>query len=298
MSDFDSHVTFTPAKTIKGRAFGSSGMTAAWFRETDREQFEAHVCSSCHTLIAYERGSRTDGVTIVDGLPPSSIRDLARKLVFIPAGSDFRDRHTPRTNLSAVYFHFSPDLLPSHAATGPARLLPLLFFENATLWGLMQKLRQVLEQPTADETPYFEALGSLLVLEIARARSSLASSRLPARGGLAPWQQRAVTNYIEQNVSSAIPLPKLAGLVRLSQSHFCRAFKRSFGVSPHRYHVSRRIEFAKRMLLDRRETITNIGLDLGFGQASAFCTAFRKITGTTPSDYQRSAGECEVATLR
>lgn len=297
MADFDPHVTFTPAKTVKARTFTSSGMTAAWFREIAKAQFETHVRSSCHTLIAYERGSRTEGQTIVDGLPPSSMRDLTRKLVFVPAGADFRDQHTPRTNLSAIYFHFSPDILPDNTAAN-APLVPLLLFENATLWSLMQKLRQILEQSALDDAPYFEALGSLLALEVARVRSSLASSRAPARGGLAPWQQRAVTNYIEENVSNAIPLPQLAGLVRLSQSHFCRAFKRSFGISPHRYHVTRRIELAKRMLLDGRETITNIGLDLGFGQASAFCTAFRKITGTTPSDYQRSAGECDLATVR
>jgi AraC family transcriptional regulator len=287
---FEQHLTVTPAGAVRQDVFGTPVMAAALVRGVDRVRFVARLRSRFHTLIAYERGSRVDGKTSIEGLPPSSIRDMTRKLVFIPAGTDLSDEHTPRTNLSAIYFHFTPDILarqPGHCAVDP--LAPLLFFENGSLWALMQKLRDILEHAAFD-TPYFEALGNLLVLEIARARAPQES----ARGGLAPWQRRVVTSYIDQHLTDTIPLATLAGLARLSRSHFCRAFKRSFGMSPHRYHANCRIERAKRMLLERGESITNIGLDLGFGQASSFCTTFRKITGTTPSGFQRSAEECEL----
>jgi AraC family transcriptional regulator len=108
------------------------------------------------------------------------------------------------------------------------------------------------------------------------------------RGGLATWQQRIVTSYIEEHLSEQVPLATLAQLVRLSTYYFCRAFKQSFGVPPHRYHTEQRIERAKVMLAARKNSITEIGLILGFSETSSFTAAFRKIAGQTPSSYQRS----------
>ena len=105
-----------------------------------------------------------------------------------------------------------------------------------------------------------------------------------------PWQQRIVTGYIEEHLTEAIPLAKLANLVRLSPYYFCRAFRQSLGVPPHRYHINRRIERAKHMLLEREQSVTHIGLALGFGETSSFSAAFRKATGITPTGYQRNAG--------
>ena len=90
--------------------------------------------------------------------------------------------------------------------------------------------------------------------------------------------------------SEQIPLATLARLVRLSAFHFCRAFKQSFGVPPHRYHTNRRIEQAKVMLAARKYSVTEVGLTLGFSETSSFTAVFRKITGQTPSRYYRDLG--------
>jgi AraC family transcriptional regulator len=74
----------------------------------------------------------------------------------------------------------------------------------------------------------------------------------------------------------------------LSPYHFSRAFKQSFGMPPHRYHTHRRIERAKILLERHILSVTDIGLSLGFNEASSFTTAFRKIAGLTPSRYHRS----------
>ena len=284
------HMTFSPASVVRRRAFRTLHMAAELVQGTDKAQFDSHIRSPYHTLIAYERGSRKDGKSVIEGLPPSSIHDLTHKLVFVPAGSEYRDQHTPRTNLSAVYFHFSADILPRDAEQGAAALVPRLFFEHASLWNSVLKLKEMLEDPAFEDEPYFEALGVLLAHEIVHAHSALSTSQPPARGGLAPWQQRIVTGYIEEHLTEAIPLTTLASLVRLSPYYFCRAFKQSLGVPPHRYHINRRIERAKHMLLEREQSVTHIGLALGFGETSSFSAAFRKATGTTPTGYQRNAG--------
>ena len=108
------------------------------------------------------------------------------------------------------------------------------------------------------------------------------------RGGLAAWQQRRVADYIEQHLAEQIPLATLAQLARLSSYYFCRTFKQSFGVSPHRYHNNRRIELAKTLLAAPDASVTDVGLTLGFSETSSFTSTFRKTTGLTPTAYRRS----------
>ncbi len=117
---------------------------------------------------------------------------------------------------------------------------------------------------------------------------------LAVRGGLAAWQERLVAGHIERHIARQIPLAELACLVGLSTYHFARAFRQSFGMPPHRYHIMRRIERAKAMLSDHTKSVTEIGLALGFNETSAFTATFRKLTGLTPTAYGR--GEAHAST--
>jgi AraC family transcriptional regulator len=92
------------------------------------------------------------------------------------------------------------------------------------------------------------SLGVVLVHELIRLNRSAPTVEANVRGGLAAWQQRIVTAYIDEHLSKQISLATLAQLVRLSRHYFCRAFKQSFGVPPHRYQINRRIERAKVLL--------------------------------------------------
>ena len=65
------------------------------------EPFEVKYNGAWHLLIAYESAQRFDGETVIDGLPRSTLRDLSRKLVFVAAGSGFREWQEPRTLLPA-----------------------------------------------------------------------------------------------------------------------------------------------------------------------------------------------------
>jgi AraC family transcriptional regulator len=106
-------------------------------------------------------------------------------------------------------------------------------------------------------------------------------------GGLATWQIRTVAQHIEEHLSKQISLAALASLARLSQSHFSRAFKKSFGVPPHEYHVQRRIDKAKALLAEREASVTDVGFALGYSHTSSFSIAFRKFTGRSPSEFRR-----------
>ncbi len=107
-------------------------------------------------------------------------------------------------------------------------------------------------------------------------------------GGLASWQQNRVAAFIDENLGQRIALADLARIARLSPFHFARAFKRSFGVPPHRYHRNRRIDRAKELLAHSCHSVTEIALKVGFSESSAFATAFRRTTGFAPSEYRRA----------
>jgi AraC family transcriptional regulator len=108
------------------------------------------------------------------------------------------------------------------------------------------------------------------------------------RGGLPRWQQKKLMQYIEEHLADEVSLLSLAQLAQLSPYHFSRAFKQSFGMPPHQYLTSRRIERAKTLLAERKLSVTEIGFDVGFSETSSFTAAFRKHTGETPTDYRRS----------
>jgi AraC-like DNA-binding protein len=137
---------------------------------------------------------------------------------------------------------------------------------------------------------YGEVLGIALTHELVRINSDAALRGRASRGGLACWQQKRVAAFIEEHVADDIPLATLAELARLSPYHFCRSFKESFGMPPHRYHASRRIERAKQLLANRELSITTIALDVGFSDTSTFTAAFHRLTDQTPSRYRRNLG--------
>jgi AraC family transcriptional regulator len=164
---------------------------------------------------------------------------------------------------------------------------PRLFFEDPILFATARKLEALIEAGEPHNRFYAEALGIVLSHELMRL-DAVAQIDRHTRGGLAGWQKKRVSDYIHENLSTQISLTALADLAQLSPYHFSRAFKQSFGLPPLRYHARGRIERAKSLLADAGQSITEIALKAGFGDASSFTRVFHKFTGRTPSEYRRS----------
>jgi transcriptional regulator GlxA family with amidase domain len=79
------------------------------------------------------------------------------------------------------------------------------------------------------------------------------------------------------------PIPRLASVSGVSEAHFARSFKDAFGVPPHRYLLTRRIERAKALLRDTDLPITDIAFQTGWNSLGTFGRIFRDITGESPS---------------
>lgn len=110
----------------------------------------------------------------------------------------------------------------------------------------------------------------------------------PIRGGLAPWQIRRVKTHIEANLDAAIRVKELAKLVKLSSFHFCRAFRDSFGDSPHGYVMRRRVERAQGLMLTTNASLGQIAADCGLADQAHFNKLFRRFVGESPGMWRRA----------
>jgi AraC family transcriptional regulator len=283
-------VEISPSEIVTRQTMMWPGMAVEFIQLTAYDKVEFRFYAPVHLLAAYEQGVRRGGETFIEGLPPSKLRDLARKFTLTPAGHEYREWHEPGTLTRLTYVYFDPAKLQTNCELNiaDAPFTPRLFFEDPTLWSTVVKLKRLAESQSPANQLYVEALGIVLVHELMRLDRGSPRVDPPTRGGLAPWQQRTAIDYIEEHLAEAIPLSAFAQLVRLSPYYFCRAFKQSFGVPPHRYHMDRRIEHAKELLAQRVISVTDVGLTLGFSETSSFSAAFRKATGLTPSQYHRS----------
>jgi AraC family transcriptional regulator len=126
---------------------------------------------------------------------------------------------------------------------------------------------------------------ALLGIDVTRGGATAARSSLQA--GLPSWQANRLRSYIESKLDSTIRATDLAGVVRLSASHFFRAFRKSFGESPAAYIMKRRMLRAQGLMLKSRMPLSQVALDCGMCDQPHLSRAFRRIIGTTPAAWRR-----------
>jgi transcriptional regulator GlxA family with amidase domain len=82
------------------------------------------------------------------------------------------------------------------------------------------------------------------------------------------------------------PIHRLADVSAVSVAYFAREFKKAFGLPPHRYLLTRRIERATALLRDTDLPITDIALETGWTSLGTFGRIFRDITGASPGELR------------
>jgi AraC family transcriptional regulator len=118
------------------------------------------------------------------------------------------------------------------------------------------------------------------------------------RGGLAPWQIREVKIHIASNLGAGIRTQDLATIAGLSPFHFSRAFRDSFGDSPHSYLLRRRIERSQGLMLTTNATLADIALDCGLVDQAHFGKLFRRLVGESPGAWRRARASQAAQTGR
>lgn len=123
---------------------------------------------------------------------------------------------------------------------------------------------------------------------------NLLTELLVSREGANPSAQSAgviedSVAYINDHLTQELSLEELAARAALSPFYFSRLFKKETGFSPHQYILATRISNAKFLLQSTGDSVKSICFTVGFSSESSFCTAFKKETGLTPTEYRARA---------
>jgi len=108
---------------------------------------------------------------------------------------------------------------------------------------------------------------------------------------LAPWQANRVAAFIGDHLEECIRVEKLAALTRLTCGHFSKAFRGTFGLSPHAYLTECRIARACELMVESDQPLAQIALASGHCDQAHFSRAFRKRHGEAPGTWRRNRRE-------
>lgn len=108
------------------------------------------------------------------------------------------------------------------------------------------------------------------------------------KGGLVAWQVRRIREYINDHIAGRILVADLCTLLELSEGHFSRSFRVTFGQPPHAFVSRRRLELAAHHMVHTDASLSEIALLCGFADQAHLCRRFRQVSGQTPAAWRRA----------
>jgi AraC-like DNA-binding protein len=209
-----------------------------------------------YDLDRHERGAFGELVTL---LPPK-----------VPHNGTAADRHGFRKRV----IYLSPEQLPERligaSVDAPALIDPGLHRMISTVHRL---LRSPGDEPAADD---------LLAVSLERLRVRLASQTAPpADAGAA----RSLRDLLESHLVPGISLRAAADQLHFAPAHLVRSFRRQYGMTPHQYVISRRVDLARRLIVSG-QPLPSVAVQSGFYDQPHLIRHFKRILGTTPRTFQ------------
>ena len=159
---------------------------------------------------------------------------------------------------------------------------------DETLHSLGLALLPALRNPQSLSQLFVDQIGLAILAHAAHRYGRVLARDISVRGGLAPWQIRRATEFLEANLQGNPSLDSVAAECELSVSHFSRAFRKTFGQPPYRWLIERRVDRAKTYLLHSDLPLADIALRCGFADQSALNKSFRRLFKESPGKWRRS----------
>jgi AraC family transcriptional regulator len=167
-------------------------------------------------------------------------------------------------------------------------------FEIASAAQLIAGINRSLETDPGLARYYLQRLAELVTEEEApNSLSCILPESLPGhesstQGGLASWQIRRVIHHIESELENGLRIEDLSGLINLSPGHFCRTFKITMGETAHSFIIRRRIRRAQILMIETRNSLSEIACSCGLADQAHLTRLFRKLVGDTPMNWRRA----------
>lgn len=199
-------------------------------------------------------------------------------------GSEYCCSHEHAINDECISFAFDPELLDSMAGRA---------VHQAWTQGTLPPAEKIMVTGAlagacadSERTEALEELGFELAMQIVELSGDkdVTSKKEPTPTD----RRRAVraSELIRARFDEPLDLQTLAAEAGLSAFHFLRLFSRVLGVSPHQYLLRTRLAAAAKILIEDDRPVTEVALDVGFGDVSSFVRTFRRAAGTSPGEFR------------
>ncbi|WP_419735221.1 helix-turn-helix domain-containing protein [Pseudomonas sp. COR18] len=273
----------SPHSRLEHSAELGDGLAAAiWSNHHDAQDYEA---PGHHTLSCYLAGGTG---TFRRGRPET--KGGPDKLCILPA--EHQSGWVINGSIRLAHLYFSPEQFALGCVTLLDREPRELQLQEHTFLEDPQQARRFRQLIGLDwNEPAERLLSSSLahdLLDHALLNQVGLRQGLRLKGGLAAHQRRLLVDYIDHRLEQPLSLGELAGLCTLSEYHFARMFRHSFGLPPHQYVLARRLARARVLLRGSARPLGEIALACGFASASHFTNRFRQVLGATPGQYRQA----------
>jgi AraC family transcriptional regulator len=261
-----------------------------WFgHATDRHAYEINVAPDCHVLGIALRPM--DEVTVF----------AVRKLItsgHLPQGSmrvnepGLPMRGIFRGAYDVLHLHIPNGIVAEYASiqTVQRQATPLVS-DHPVVDPIVEQLARSFvhaeELGGAFGRSYADGISLAITAHLFGAGSDRASTHGPRVSTLSKWRLKRATEYMMANLAEPICLADIAAAAGLSRMHFAAQFRAATGQSPHEYLIRQRVERAQELLLNSRQSLVEIALDVGFKTQAHFTTVFRRFVGETPNVWRQ-----------
>jgi AraC family transcriptional regulator len=206
----------------------------------------------------------------------------------VPPGVEHTIHWNRRAPLLHIYLNdqFFDSMLENVPNKISTKLAPSLLVRDPFLVEMGKELYRELQFGPINEL-FTKSVATLTANHLVRTYSDKPNSVTLYRGGLGPSRERKVRKYIQENLDKHLSLDDLAKIAVISPNYFISLFQQSTGMTPHKYVLQQRVEYAKELLAYSKLSLIEIAHKCGFPDQSQFTTTFRRHLGVTPGQYRR-----------
>jgi AraC family transcriptional regulator len=271
----------------------SSGprVVATRWRALDNETREtcALAADDCHLVKIVLRCMNVhlsvSGRTVLDGVATPGMFHVTE-----PAASA---RCLFRGPYETLHLHVPNELTAECVRDAPGYQEPALYSEpsltrDPTVERLARALLETEQVGGSFGQLYADCLSIAIVARLLASARRLVTSDRRKVAALAKWRLKRAMEYIEPRLSETVSLADVASAVGLTRMHFAAQFKAAVGLSPHEYHLRRRVERAQEMLLKANMSVVDVALAVGFRTQQHFTSIFTRFVGQPPYAWRQA----------
>jgi AraC family transcriptional regulator len=153
---------------------------------------------------------------------------------------------------------------------------------DVVIFSLGRLLLPALRHPDQANPLFLDHVLQAVGVHVAHTYGGMRPMSQPARGGLAPWQERRAREFLRANIRRGVTLKEVARECGLSVGYFSHAFRRTLGVAPHKWLTEQRVMLSKEKMRDDGLSLSDVAAECGFSDQRHLTRAFRQTVGVSP----------------